>query len=68
MARTTGATIMPILKIMYYGKWIAVWVISVQGNLSTSGGVFDTATKYVARTLPSPRMNPIKGNARPLNP
>jgi hypothetical protein len=53
---------------MYYGKWIAVWVISVQGNLSTSGGVFDTATKYVARTLPSPRMNPNKGNARPLNP
>lgn len=42
--------------------------MSVQGNLSTSGGLFETATKYVARTLPSPRMNPNKGNARPLKP
>lgn len=44
MQKRTGATINPILNIIYSGKWMAVWVISVWGNGFTSGGDLLTAT------------------------
>jgi hypothetical protein len=44
MARMTGQTIMPMRKMTYSGKWMAVCVMSVHGKGFTSGGDLLTAT------------------------
>ena len=59
---------MPILKITYYGYFIAQCVISVMGNGSTSGVALSLATKYVAKTVSAETIAPIKGKALALKP
>ena len=44
------------------------WVISVQGNGFTSGGLLLTATEYVQIMLTAPVKNPSKGKTLPLKP
>ena len=68
MAKITGATKSPILKITYYGNLIAVCVISVWGKGFTSGGFLLTATSYVHMIVIKLTTAPTKGNIFPLKP
>ena len=61
-----AATKSPILKIIYYGNLIAVWVISVLGNGFTSCCL--TATWYVHKMPTKLTMKPRSGKTRPLKP